>query len=145
MFSLLTGWHWLALGILLLLLEIFGVGGILIGVGAGAIIVALVVSLVEISWQTQFMLFGLLSLVATIVFWRFFRVKHSENETGKLNNRMAQLVGMRASLLIEIKAGRGKIQIQDALWAVSCNEDLPVGTMVEVTGYDEALLTVVPI
>lgn len=145
MFTILTGWHWLSLGIGLLLLEVFGVGGILIGVGAGAIAVALIVSVIELTWQVQFVLFGVLALAFTGAFWRFFRVKHSDNETDKLNNRMAQLVGTRASVLIAIKAGRGKIQVQDALWAVSCDKDLPVGAMVEVVGYDESLLSVVPL
>ena len=142
MFDSLTGWHWLAFGIALLLLETLGVGGILIGAGCGAIALALVLAFVDIAWQWQLVLFGLFAMVGTGIFWRFFRVKPAENATSKLNNRRAQLIGMRASLLSPVRSGRGKVQIQDALWTVTCEEDLPQGTLVEVVGYDDNALHV---
>ena len=142
MFDSLTGWHWLALGIALLLLETLGVGGILIGLGAGAIAVALVLALVDLIWQWQLVLFGIFSLVGTFIFWKYFRVRPAENATSTLNNRKAQLVGMRASLLQPVLRGRGKVQIQDALWTVTCEEDLPQGALVEVVGYDDTALHV---
>lgn len=142
MFETLTGWHWLALGIALLLLETLGVGGILIGLGAGAITVALVLAVVDIPWQWQVVLFGVFSLAGTFIFWKYFRVKPAENATSTLNNRKAQLIGMRASLLQPVQSGRGKVQIQDALWTVTCAEDLPQGVLVEVTGYDDKALHV---
>lgn len=142
MFDSLTGWHWLALGIALLLLETLGIGGILIGMGAGAIAVALLLAFMEITWQWQLVLFGVFSMMGTFVFWKYFRVKPAENATTTLNNRKAQLVGMRASLLQPVLSGRGKVQIQDALWTVTCAEDLPQGALVEVVGYDDASLHV---
>lgn len=141
----LNGWHWLVFGIVLFILEAFGVGGILVGAAAGAIVLAAMLAILPMAWQVQFVVFGVLALLGTAIFWRFFRVGSTENETSKLNNRMAQLVGMRASLLIAVKSGRGKVQIQDALWSVSCDEDLPVGTLVEVTGYEDSILHVVKI
>jgi len=142
MFDSLTGWHWLAFGIALLLLETLGIGGILIGAGSGAIVLALVLSIVVIPWQWQLVLFGIFAMIGTGIFWRFFRVKPAENATSKLNNRRAQLIGMRASLLQAVQSGRGKVQIQDALWTVSCEEDLPQGTLVEIVGYDDNTLHV---
>jgi membrane protein implicated in regulation of membrane protease activity len=142
MFESLTGWYWLALGLGLLLLEALGVNGILIGSACAAIVLALVLAVVEIPWQWQLVLFGILAVVGTGIFWRFFRVKPADNATGKLNNRRAQLIGMRVSLLQPVHGGRGKVQIQDALWTVSCEEDLPQGTLVEVVGYDDNALQV---
>ena len=142
MFDSLTGWHWLGLGITLLLLETLGIGGFLIGMGAGAIALALLLTLIAIGWQWQLVLFGVFSLIGTAIFWKFFRVKPAENATTRLNNRKAQLVGMRASLMQAVQNGRGRVQIQDALWTVTCEEDLPQGTLVEVVGYDDAALHV---
>src|SRR5687767_13189891 len=122
MFDSLTGWHWLALGIGLLLLETLGVGGILVGIGAGAIVLALL-AVVDLTWQWQLVLFGVFGVVGTVIFWKFFRVKPAENATSTLNNRKAQLVGMRASLMQPVHSGRGRVQIQDALWTVTCEED----------------------
>lgn len=142
MFDSLTGWHWLALGIALILLETLGVGGILIGAGGGAITLALVLAFVDLTWQWQLVLFGTFAMVGTGIFWRFFRVKPVDNATTKLNNRRAQLIGARASLLQPVLNGRGKVQIQDALWTVTCEIDLPQGALVEVTGYDDNALHV---
>jgi membrane protein implicated in regulation of membrane protease activity len=142
MFDTLNGWHWLALGIALLLLDVLGVGGILIGASGGAIALALVLAFVDLSWQLQLVVFGVFAMVGTFIFWKFFRVKPVENATSKLNNRRAQLIGMRASLMQPVQSGHGKVQIQDALWTVSCDEDLPQGTLVEVTGYDDQTLIV---
>jgi membrane protein implicated in regulation of membrane protease activity len=142
MFDSLTGWHWLALGIGLLLLEVLGVNGVFIGAACGAIALALVLAIVELTWQVQLVVFGIFAVIGTGIFWRFFRVKPVDNATSKLNNRRAQLVGMRASLLQGVQGGRGKVQIQDALWTVSCQEDLPAGTLVEVVGYDNDTLQV---
>lgn len=141
----LTGWHWLTLGIGLLLLEVLGIGGVLIGVGTAAIVTALIVSLIALAWQIQLVVFGVLSIIATTVFWRFFRVNHVENATSKLNNRMAALVGIKASLLMPVVGGRGKIQVQDALWTVACDVDLPEGTLIEVVGYQETTLNVIKV
>lgn len=145
MFASLNGWHWLILGILLFICEALGVGGILVGAAVAAILTAGVLAIVPLTWQVQFVIFGVLALIATMIFWKFFRVPQLDNETSKLNNKMARLVGMRASLLVEVKAGRGKVQIQDALWTVACESDIPVGTIVEVTGYDDSVLHVTPI
>jgi membrane protein implicated in regulation of membrane protease activity len=142
MMESISGWHWLALGIALLVLEVFGIGGILIGIGAAAIVVAIILAIVDLSWPWQIVLFGLFSVVGTAIFWMFFRVKPAENATSKLNNRRAQLVGMRASLISPIENGRGKVQIQDALWSVKASEDLPQGALVEVVGYDDSVLEV---
>lgn len=142
MFDSLTGWHWLALGLGLLLLEALGVNGILIGSACAAVVLALLLALVDIPWQWQVVLFGILAVIGTGIFWRFFRVKPAGNATEKLNNRRAQLIGMRASLLYPVQGGRGKVQIQDALWTVSCEEDLPQGALVEVVGYDDSTLRV---
>lgn len=142
MLDTLNGWHWLGLGIALLLLEVFGVGGILLGIGGGAIAMALLLAVVDLPWQWQLVVFGVFAMVGTFIFWKFFRVKPVENATSKLNNRRAQLIGMRASLMQPVQSGRGKVQIQDALWTVSCDKDLPQGTLVEVTGYDDQTLIV---
>lgn len=144
MLDSLNGWHWLVLGIILFIFEVLGVGGILVGAACAAIVMAAILAVIALSWQVQFVVFGVLALLGTAIFWKFFKVTPVENETSRLNNRMAQLVGTKASVLVEIKAGRGKVQIQDALWTVTCGQDLPVGTLVEVTGYDESVLHVLP-
>lgn len=132
-----TGWHWFVLGFALLFVQLAGFGRIFVGMAAGAILVAMVMSIVPIAMPLQLALFAVFSLAGTAVYWRYFRLKPAENATEKLGKRKAKLIGTRASLLARTKDGRGRVQIHDALWPVVCGQDLPAGTIVEVTGFDD--------
>lgn len=142
-FEFLTGWHWLAVGVVLFLVGAFGAGSVFIGAGCGAIAVALVLAVISVSWQVQLACFGVFFVIATIVHFVWFRVKPPKNETARVEKRAARLIGRKASLLAAVKSGYGKVQIQDAIWTVTCEENLPVGHLVEVIGYEKAVLQVV--
>ncbi len=131
----LEAWHWLSAGIVLLLLEVLGAAGFLLGMGIAAIVVSLLmVILPDLSWQWQFTLFAALSVICTVAYWRYFRSFNQATDQPLLNNRAATLIGQRATVIEAINNGRGKVQIQDAFWAVECTQDLPEGAKVAVTG-----------
>lgn len=140
----LTGWHWLLLGAVLMLGQVTRVGWPLWGLGVGAVLVAAVMAMTPVAWQLQLSFFAAFSLLATALHWRYLRVKPVKNATTKLASarRRSQLMGTRVSLLAPVKDGRGTVQIRDALWPVSCGQDLPAGTLVEVTGFDDQMLHV---
>ena len=137
-----NGWHWLVFALIFLATRWFGLGGNLVGVAAAAALVAILMALAPVEWAFQWVVFVLAGVLFSAVYWRYFRPPLAPNETSKLTKRVARLVGMRASLMEASKGGRAKVQIQDALWAVTCDKDLPAGTMVEVTGYEGSVLNV---
>ncbi len=133
----LESWHWLSLGILLLLGEVLGAGGFLLGIGIGALLVALIVTVFpQLSWQAQLVWFGILSIVSTLVYWKRFRALNQATDQPLLNNRAAKLVGRKVDLLEPIVNGKGKVQIEDALWTVEAESDIEAGVSVEITGVD---------
>lgn len=139
----LESWHWLSLGMLILILEVLGVGGFLLGIGFSALIIALLLLIFpQLQWYWQYVLFACFSVVITIIYWKKFRKFNDVTESPLLNSRTAQLIGRNASLITPIQNGTGKIQIQDALWTVSCSEDLTVGTVVDIVGADGMTLLV---
>lgn len=138
----LSGWHWLGLGLILLLAQFAYINRAFVGVGAGAVFVALVMSITPVAWPLQWAMFVIFSFAGTIIYWRYFRVKPAQNATEKLAKRKPALIGTRASLLVAVRDGRGKVQIGDAVWSAACGQDLPAGTIVEVTGYDDQSLHV---
>lgn len=138
----LTGWHWLLLGGALLLGQFCNVGRPLLGVAAGAVLVAMVMSIRPLEGTLQLLFFIAFAVLGTAIYWRFFRIIPAKNATVKLAKYRARLLGTRASLLTPIKDGRGTVQVRDALWPVTCGQDLPAGTVVEVTGYDNQMLHV---
>ena len=138
-------WFWLAAGLLLLGLELLGAGGVLLSVGIAALITAAISALVTLTWQIQFVVFGVLAVIITYVYWKFVRPNNTQSEDPLLNNKMARLVGSKTALVRAVQAGTGKVQIHDALWTVSCDEDLEMGALVEITGYEGATLIVKPV
>jgi membrane protein implicated in regulation of membrane protease activity len=130
---------------LILILEVFGAGGFLLGIGVAALVVALLLAIFPgLTWHWQFILFAVLSVVITLVYWKKFRKFNNKTEQPLLNSRTARLIGRSVSLLTPIENGTGKVQIEDALWTVSCPEDLPQGTIVDIVGADEMTLLVMP-
>lgn len=139
----LEAWHWLSLGMLILILEILGAGGFLLGIGVSALLIAVILAIFpNLAWYWQFILFALLSVLVTLVYWKKFRKFNNKTEQPLLNSRTARLIGRSVSLMTPIQNGTGKIQIEDALWTVSCPEDLPEGAIVDIVGAEGMTLLV---
>jgi len=142
----LQAWHWLCFGVLILLGELIGAGGFLLGISASAIIVALLKFLMpEFVWYGQFLLFGFLSVALTLIYWKRFKNFNEKTDQPLLNSRVQNLMGRHVALLIAIENGQGKVQIEDALWTVSCAQNLPIGTIVKITGAEGMVLLVEPV
>jgi membrane protein implicated in regulation of membrane protease activity len=68
----------------------------------------------------------------------------SETDQPFLNQRSGSYVGRTVVLLEAIENGRGKVQIDDAIWQVE-GEDAPAGSKVRITGVDGMLLRAEPV
>lgn len=131
------GWHWLAVAVVLLFIQVLTGTRVFSGIIAGAVAVALAMATAPITWPLQLALFSVVALIGSIAYLSYFHVKPPRNATDRLTRRKRKLLGARASLMTPIKSGRGKVQIRDALWTVIAAEELPAGTLVEVTGFDK--------
>lgn len=136
-----NGWHWLAVALVLFVLQA-STSRLLLAPAVAALAVAALLAVEPVQWPVQLGSFALVTLAAGAVYWRWFKPPSFANATSRLRKRQNRLLGMRASLLAPIKAGRGTVQLQNALWPVVCGQDLPAGTLVEVTGYDNDTLHV---
>jgi len=138
----LSFWDWLALGTLLLILEVFGAGGYLLWIGVAAAAVGVVTYLFPaLPWTWQFLLFGVLSVLTAVLWWHRQRSAAKPSDQPGLNQRGQEFVGRTFTLHEPIVGGRGKIKAGDSLWLVS-GPDLPAGTPIKVTGQDGVLLKV---
>jgi membrane protein implicated in regulation of membrane protease activity len=138
----LSYWDWLALGSLLLIFEVFGVGGYLLWTGlAAAIVGALLFLFPALPWTVQFLLFGCLSILTAVYWWRRQRASAKPSDQPGLNHRGSELQGRSFVLHEAIIGGRGKIKAGDSLWLVS-GADLPAGSLIKVIGQDGVVLKV---
>ncbi len=131
--SELTHWHWLILGVVLLILEIMGASGFLIGLALASLALAGIVAmgLVE-GWQYQLLWFAALGMILTVLYWKIFRRFNTRSDEPQLNDRAAQMIGRKLILESAIDNGQGRIQIGDTFWKVVADEVLEAGTTVEV-------------
>ncbi len=145
--DVLVFWHWWIAGLLLLGLEMVVPGTFFLWMGVAAGITgALLLFLPDITWQTQFLFFALLSVV-TIFGWRRWQKQHpAETDHPLLNRRVEQYVGRVITLDEPLENGRGKARVDDTVWQVvaASGEDAPSGAQMRITGADGSTLTVEP-
>ena len=135
-------WHWWAFGGLLVIVEAFAPGYMLLWFGVAAGLVGLLLVIwPALPLSAQLLVYaGLLILGA--FGWRWYqRLLPVVTDQPDLNRRGAQYVGRRFRLVTPIVNGRGRVEIGDGSWAVT-GPELPAGRIVEVTGVEGAVLQV---
>ena len=138
----LSYWDWLALGTVLLILEVFGAGGYLLWVGIAGIIVGVVTFLIPaLFWALQLPLFGILAILTAVFWWKRQRNIVASSDQPELNSRGHELIGRTFVVQQAIVEGRGKIKVGDSVW-MAVGPDAEVGTPVRVTGQHGTVLSV---
>lgn len=142
LFTELNSWHWGVIAVILIILEVFAPGAFLIWLGVAAAVVSVVMVLVPtISWETQFVIFAIVS-VASIYGWRLYVRKYPpKSDQPVLNQRGEQYVNRTFTLDEPVVNGLGKIKVDDSTWKIE-GEDCESGTKVRVIGVDGVVLKV---
>lgn len=141
-----THWHWLALGLALLAAELLGAAGYLLWLGISALLVGLLLSLLPLSWQLQWVSFGAFALVTTWLWWRRqLKQDQESDESRTLNQKEKQLVGQVITLEEDIPAGKSRIRVADTTWSARSDQKITKGTQVEIVAIDGIILTIKPI
>jgi len=137
-------WHWLVFAVALAAAETMLPGAVAIWFAASAAIIGLLLVVIPIPWQWQFLLFAVLGLAA-MLWYLNYQKKHPANvEQPNLNQRGQQYVGQELVLVEAIEQGAGKAKLGDGVWKVS-GPELPAGARVRVTGVNGTILTVIPV
>jgi membrane protein implicated in regulation of membrane protease activity len=138
-------WTWWIIAAVLLVSELLVMSIFLVWLSVAALTVGLVELAVDLNWQTEVLLFVTLSIVYVLLGRRYMKTRAaSETDQPFLNQRSGSYVGRTVVLLEAIENGRGKVQIDDAIWQVE-GEDAPAGSKVRITGVDGMLLRAEPV
>lgn len=138
-------WHWLALGLALMILEILAPSTYFLWMGVAAMGVGALLWLMPgLGPDSQLILFAVLSILAIVLGRRFLKRHPIETDRPTLNVRGAQAVGRILTLDTPIVNGVGRVHMDDTLWRVF-GPDLPAGTRVEVIGVEGTALRVRPL
>ena len=135
-------WHWLALAVFLLTIELLEPGMFFLWMAQASLITGgLLFLFPAMDWEIQLLLFSVFSLVGIAVVRQFFKNNLTKSDQPMLNKRTAQYIGRVFTLEQAIVNGQGKIRIDDSIWKVKGN-DCPVGTRVKVIGAESIVLLV---
>jgi membrane protein implicated in regulation of membrane protease activity len=143
-FDNLVFWHWWVLAIILLILEIFTPGAFFMWMSAAAGVVGTILLISpELSWQSQFMMFAVTSIIAIVAGKLWFSRNPIKTEMPSLNTREDELIGKIFEVEQAIVNGSGRIKVGESTWKAN-GPDRKAGESVKVTGVNGAELTVEP-
>ncbi|CAN7292758.1 NfeD family protein [Devosia sp. LjRoot3] len=134
-------WAWIIAGLILLSLELVVPGGYLLWLGIAGLITGLVVLFQPIAWPFQWLMFGVLALVAIVLWTRWSRSRPRQSDRPYLNRRGDSFVGHEAVLEQPIAGGFGRLTLGDTIWRIS-GPDLPAGQRIRIVGSEGAVLLV---
>ncbi|MBI2790544.1 MAG: NfeD family protein [Gammaproteobacteria bacterium] len=143
MFAKLVFWHWFALAVILMILDVtIGANFFFVWCGISAAVVGILMLVIpNMTWEFQFLIFGI-GIMTSLVIWRQYLKKMPKvTDQPGLNRRAERYIGRVFDLDEAIENGRGKVRVDDTTWRVQ-GEDLPVGTKVKVIGVDGTVLKV---
>ena len=133
-------WHWLVLGVVLGIIEVFAPGAFFLWLGISAGIVGILIWLLPaVSWEIQILLFAVLSIASVVLARRYLNFHPLETDLPNLNQRGQQYVGRVFTLEEPVINGQGKIQVDDSTWKITC-DDCATGTKVVINGVDGVVL-----
>lgn len=127
-------WHWLIIGVVFLVLEVFAPGAIFMWFGFSGLLTGLVLWLApDLPFGSQILLFSVAS-VLSILGWKLFHKSRPEPESPdpELNHRLSSFIGQEYVLKTPIEGGRGRLHVGDGAWTIK-GPDLPAGSKVRIT------------
>ncbi len=140
-------WHWLIVGVALILVELMAPGTYLLWIGLGALVTGGIVYLFPaLHWAYQAPIFAVLAIAWAVVGRQVYGrlQKRGGDGAAGLNRRAQHLVGTTHTLTAPIKDGIGRIHVGDGTWRVT-GPDLPEGGRVRVVAVDGITLAVEPV
>jgi membrane protein implicated in regulation of membrane protease activity len=131
-------WHWLVLGLALIIIELFAWSTFFLWMGISAVVVGILLYLSpNMSWETQLLIFAFLSIVTIYLAKKFLKVETIDTQ---LNERASRHVG-NIYTVAELDNNGAKVKVGDSLWlAKGC--DMVIGQQVKVVGTDSTTLIV---
>ena len=135
-------WSWVVLGLALMGLELVAPGVFLIWLGLAAVLTGLLDAALGLSWQTAWLAFAALAVVA-VAAGRMLTRSRKDDAGGRppLNRRGQALVGRVFTLDAPIVEECGRIRVDDSSWRV-VGPDAPAGGRVRVVRIEGTTLVV---
>jgi len=129
-------WHWLVLGIALMLFEIFIPSFTVFWFGLGALVVGLLTLVVDISFTAQIIVWSVASVTFTVLWFKFLKPKMVDKTTAGIAREAA--IGESGQVVkVPTENSRGKVRFATPLlgddeWDFMTESDVELGDRVHI-------------
>lgn len=135
-------WHWLALGLVLLLVELVTGTTYLLWPAVAAWATGLAAMIVPMPFTVQLIIFAV-SVVLLLLFARpLVRNRLLAGPESDLNEPGRQLTGARGVAVAAFAQGEGRVKLGDTEWRAESDDAINAGDTVEVLGVNGSSLKV---
>ena len=146
--SLLEGMNatrWGLLGLTLVGLELITGTTYILWPAAAALILAVLVFFLPLSWELQFVLFFILSIILLFAGHRYLRPMMKSGEPTDVNDPGQTMLGRRVTAFTDFENGHGRVTVGDTQWKASTDFADPVtGDALVITSVAGTTLIVEP-
>ena len=112
-------WHWLVLGVVLIIVELLIPAAYFLALGGSALLLGIFLSFgPQMSFEAQILIYSGLSLVSIVLAKRYIKARPIKSDQPLLNRRGHQYVGRDFTLQEPIVNGQGKIRVDDSTWKI---------------------------
>ena len=141
LFENLNYMHWLVIGLVLIIIELFVWSVFLLWIGASAITVSIIFYLIpEISGPLQLIIFLILASSATYLSKRYYPVKTVDDQ---LNDKAKKHIG-KECIIESIENGVTKVKIGESLWFAK-GSNLSAGQRVKIIDVESSTFIIEPL
>ena len=141
LFENLNYMHWLVIGLVLIIIELFVWSVFLLWIGASAITVSIIFYLIpEISGTLQLIIFLVLASSATYLSKRYYPVKTVDDQ---LNDKAKKHIG-KECIIESIENGVTKVKIGESLWFAK-GSNLNAGQIVKIIDVESSTFIIEPL
>ena len=139
-------WHWLVLGVVLIVAEIFIPSFTILWFGLGALVVGVAALMVEMSLSLQVLLWSIFSVLFTVLWFKLVKPRMVDSS----NSQMAREAAIGESgQVIKLPAGdtRGKLRFSTPIlgedeWEFSCDSEVSLGDRLHIQEISDSVLIV---
>ncbi len=140
---ILNHWTWFIAALVLIGLELAVPGVVFLWMAIASVIVGGIMLFDPgISWEVQFIIFAILSIISVFAGRTFLKRNPIETDDANLNQRGHQYIGQTYNLIRDMKNGKSKVRIGDSNWSVEGDFEAKENDKVKVIGIDVTVLKV---
>ncbi len=123
-------WHWLVLGVVLMVAEVVVPGVYLLWVGLAALLTGIVAYVLpNLGWEIHAVFFAIAMVGCAVLGYRLY-AKGGAEENG-LNRRGTEFIGQTYTLETAVVGGVGRLKVSDSPWRI-VGPDLPAGAKIRI-------------